>query len=217
MLPPSSTRRVWTAGRRLQDEGPALSPCVCNAEPGTSVGRAALFWPEAARAANRLSPNYQDCLPLATLRAVALLLFLVRLQLAPRPFSRFGPARSRRRKGRAGAYARLSRPHPKPRCASYGSHAGKRMGTPRRTFTVDACDRIMVLVPRDPPDTRLWDDVRAPWQGSASEEKRRRMLDEHGEPNDNNSTSEKGGLQWLPQRKGLIRKPSLCLPRRRPR
>ena len=66
------------------------SSCAFMRQPGLVRSR---------RAANRLSPNCQDYLPLATLRAIALLFFLARLQIIPRPLSVFGPAGSRRREG----------------------------------------------------------------------------------------------------------------------
>ena len=43
------------------------------------------------------------------------------------------------------------------------------MGTPPRSFAADAHDRIMVRVPTDPPDTRLWRDVPRPLASSASD------------------------------------------------
>jgi len=43
------------------------------------------------------------------------------------------------------------------------------MGAPPRSLAADAHDRIMVRVPTDPPDTRLWRDVSRPPASSAAD------------------------------------------------
>ena len=52
--------------------------------------------------------------------------------------------------------------------APYGLCAGKRVGTPPRSFAADAHDRIMVRISY-PPDTRLWRDVLRPLASSPSD------------------------------------------------